>query len=500
MIANSFFATHPELAKEADGWDPESVSTKSNKKLKWICSLGHGYEAVVASRARGSGCPYCANKIVYKGFNDLESKHPDLAREADGWDPATVTVGTHSKKPWKCAEGHKWTAEVRMRVRGTGCPFCSGNRVLEGFNDFASRNPVIADQADGWEPREFTAHSNSRKSWKCDSGHVWIASLASRSEGTGCPKCMKSIIDIGRTDLATTYPAIAREAYGWDPTQVFAGSAKVLEWICALGHTWKARPNSRTTHGTGCPMCSGSVPIIGETDLATTHPLLAREAIEWEPTTVTAGSNKKLQWVCSLGHTYESRVASRVKGSGCPYCANKLVLVGFNDLKSKFPDVAMDADGWDPAALVSGSHRYLPWQCSKGHKWIAQVNSRTQGRGCPSCATSGFDPNLNGYLYLIENATLGLTQVGITNWLDQRLKQHAKRGWLPLDVRGPMDGQLTRELENAILTFLRTQNVETGPSNAHGKFDGYTESWLTEDFKTRSIAVLLEHVRLMEDG
>ena len=31
--------THPELAKEADGWDPSEFSYGSDKKVNWKCSF-----------------------------------------------------------------------------------------------------------------------------------------------------------------------------------------------------------------------------------------------------------------------------------------------------------------------------------------------------------------------------------------------------------------------------------------------------------------------------
>jgi len=42
--------THPELANEADGWDPGTVTAGSGRKLNWKCPNGHSYEAKVASR------------------------------------------------------------------------------------------------------------------------------------------------------------------------------------------------------------------------------------------------------------------------------------------------------------------------------------------------------------------------------------------------------------------------------------------------------------------
>ena len=68
--------THPELAKEADGWDPSQVTAGTGKKFKWKCFLGHIWETTPAHRLRGQGCPYCGNRKVLIGFNDLKTTHP----------------------------------------------------------------------------------------------------------------------------------------------------------------------------------------------------------------------------------------------------------------------------------------------------------------------------------------------------------------------------------------------------------------------------------------
>ncbi len=40
----------------------------------------------------------------------LSVTHPELAKEADGWDPGKVTSGMHLPKKWKCNKGHIWEA------------------------------------------------------------------------------------------------------------------------------------------------------------------------------------------------------------------------------------------------------------------------------------------------------------------------------------------------------------------------------------------------------
>lgn len=64
---NDFQSHYPELAKE---WDyqlnnckPDEITYGSNKKIHWICSKNHKYEAYVPDRRQGDGCPICSLKL-----------------------------------------------------------------------------------------------------------------------------------------------------------------------------------------------------------------------------------------------------------------------------------------------------------------------------------------------------------------------------------------------------------------------------------------------------
>ena len=90
------------------------------------------------------------------------------------------------------------------------------------------------------------------------------------------------------------------------------------------------------------------------------------------PRQVTAGTMRKVWWRCVLGHFWRAAVFPRVqKGVGCPYCAGRKVLPGFNDLASKAPAVAAQ---WHPALngsltpemVTVSSHRRVWWQCPPG--------------------------------------------------------------------------------------------------------------------------------------
>lgn len=426
--------THPEIAKEANGWDPSLIAPKSDKKLQWKCDLGHSFEARVANRTNlGSGCPYCSGNKVLPGFNDLLTRFPDIAREADGWDPSTVTPGTGKAHPWICENGHRWVVAPNQRTtrNGTGCPFCSHNQVLPGVNDLQTLFPKIAREADGWDPRQVAAKSGQKKNWVCVIGHRWNATPADRSRGDGCPYCGGKRVLAGFNDLSTTHPDLASEAFDWDPRTVNFGSNKSRKWMCGLGHTWNATPNTRTNNS-----------------------------------------------------------------SGCPYCSNRYVLAGFNDLATTHPDVACEAYGWDPSTLLPGSNRRVKWKCRVDHIWTVSPGSRTGkgGTGCPTCAPIGFDPNKDAWLYSLDHEEWGLLQIGITNDPETRISKHKRLGWDVVELRGPMDGHLVQDWETAILRHIKKQGGKFADKIGIEPFDGYSESWLKESFSFGSFKEIMEKV------
>ena len=201
---------------------------------------------------------------------------------------------------------------------------------------------------------------------------------------------------VGENDLATTNPKLAAE---WDyeangdlkPTDVTAGSRKKVGWVCSKGHRWNAIIHSRNK-GSGCPYCAGWT----EKGLVSTNPKLAAE---WDyeangdlkPTDVTAGSSKKVGWICSKGHRWNAVISNRSRGRGCPYCAGRKIMVGENDLATVNPKLAeewgYEANGnLKPTDVTAGSNKKVGWVCSKGHKWNAVISNRNNGNGCPYCS------------------------------------------------------------------------------------------------------------------
>ena len=115
---------------------------------------------------------------------------------------------------------------------------------------------------------------------------------------------------------------------GLNPHDTPCCSAKKVWWKCEKGHEWLAKVANRK-YGCNCPICSGKQAAVGWNDLASLYPHLATE---WHPTNngeltpkdITAGSNKRVWWLCSRGHEWQDTVAHRSSGRGCPRCSGEL--------------------------------------------------------------------------------------------------------------------------------------------------------------------------------
>ncbi len=248
--------THPELAKEADGWDPTLI-LPVGQYLNWLCADGHFYKARIYDRKRGRGCSICSGKKVQIGFNDLNTTHPELAVQAHNWDPTLFSAGSHRKVEWECSQGHITNSIIKNRsLLGNQCSICMNQEVLSGFNDLATFHPEIAKESFGWDPRKVISGSNIDYEWKCPLGHIYVTDPGSRTRGVGCNICGGKKILVGFNDLATTFPDVAKEAFGWDPQKVFGGTHSVKTFKCSLGHKYDAVVKDRTVSGSGCPSCS----------------------------------------------------------------------------------------------------------------------------------------------------------------------------------------------------------------------------------------------------
>lgn len=432
--------------------DINCITSGSGKKVWWKCEKGHEWEAAICHRMQGRKCPVCCGKKILIGYNDLLSQRPDLVEEWDyekNGDLKPTDVTCHSaKKVWwigKC--GHSWEAQIEYRTdRNCNCPYCSNRIVLPGFNDLQTQYPEIAKE---WHPTkngelkpiDILSGSNKKIWWKGKCGHEWEARVCDRVRGKGCGYCANRILLPGFNDLQTKYPELAKE---WHPSKngnikpkdIISGSNKKFWWMCQFGHEWKTSVAERINHKTGCPFCVGRKVIVGVNDLQTKCPDIARE---WDyeknddltPADVLVSSNKRVWWKCDKGHEWQTQICSRTgRGqTGCPYCSNRKIISGYNDLATCSPHLVkewnfeknkelVDGNGVDistPDKVSPVSGKSVWWKCNKGHEWKAKISNRVNGDGCPFCSNAGTSLPEQGVAFYLEQVCAVEQRIKIAN-------------------------------------------------------------------------------------
>jgi predicted GIY-YIG superfamily endonuclease len=483
--------TQPELAAQlVDPSKAVEVVERSSRLLDWRCGEGHVWDMAVRDRAiRGRGCPYCGRGRTKAGVNDVATTHPHLVDYFVDKDEAlTVTASSHRKVRAQCELGHQWNATVRGLAEGRRCPYCANWKVMAGFNDLATTHPEVAARlVDQSLVQTIIAGTDRKFDWRCDAGHIYQAPPSRLISGARCGYCTGRFAIPGETDLATTHPHLAAQLV--DPSlasELKGSSDRRVEWRCDRGHIWAVSPHGRTTSesGSGCPFCSGRHAIPGESDLATVRPDLAAELQDQRlATKLLPQSNKRVGWVCPLGHEYTAVVARRFIGDGCYYCSGHRTLAGFNDLATTHPHLAVElADVSEGTTVSAGSKKRLLWRCEQGHEWRTRVTSRTlMNSGCPECNSGGFSQVAIGYLYLVATPGRRVFKYGITNYPDKRLAEHAAQGLTEvLELEQFDHGGDAAAVELLIKRWAREQGWAQALSRSDLPYGGASETLLAD--------------------
>jgi hypothetical protein len=517
-------------AKNDEAINIKNICATSSDTYWWDCERDHSWKASCYSLFKmHTRCPYCENKKIWPGFNDLVTTFPKVALE---WDEGRnskktneISAGSPIKFWWVCQYGHEWEASPSNRTRGrnggTSCPVCTNRVVGEGYNDLATTHPELAEQ---WHPSkngelrpEQTIFARRDPCWWiCLLDHAWSLPPRMRMRGknvSGCPFCTNQRLLTGFNDIQSRRPDLAKV---WDfdknlvsPSEVLAGTKSTYWWKCPNSHSFQSSVLARAASINNCPEC---LPLLGETGqerLAQRMPVIE---LEWDvakneltlTNALDSAKTERYMWLCvENGHSFKQRLIKRIYGHNCPYCSGKAVLVGFNDLETVRPELVRE---WSyennkditPQHVTSRSGKKVWWKCEVDTHlaWRATIAHRTdeRPRGCKACSNSGFNPSSPGYLYLLRQEQWGLYKIGISNVPASRIRKHSLSGWVALEVQGPMDGYYTQELEDDLLHLIESLTLSMGDDRIAGQFDGYTETWKIDELPISGLADLRERM------
>lgn len=415
--AETLSETHPDLAKE---WNysrngdltPDNVTPHDTREVYWICEKGHEWPASIGYRVRTSAkCPKCASE-----------RKTSFPEQAIFYYLSEITTAK-SRCKIDSYEIDILLPNLKIGIEYDGLYYHSDPKAIEREerkNNGMAKNGyrlIRVKEAD----RDKLEGDVIYTKYKSDYSNLNFV-MHCLLELIGKPNEIKINIEKDKIDICDLFiqsekadnilakmPELAKE---WDyeqngkirPEFVRITSSKKFWWKCSNGHSWPATVYQRAA-GSGCPYCYGKILIVGENDLLSQNPDLAKE---WDyelndnlkPDEITANNNKSVWWKCSkCGHRWPSPVGSRNNGgTGCPECAKqkrtlsryKTIIKKKGSFADNFPELLKEWDydkniGIDPHTLPPFCTKVVMWKCPNGHSWPASISNRAKGRGCREC-------------------------------------------------------------------------------------------------------------------
>lgn len=401
------------------GLFPDKITCGSDWSVWWKCKdCGHEWPATPGHRTnqkKPTNCPKCAANIRAKNRkNNLQAKsnisitHPELLKE---WDfnkneirPENITKGSHINIWWKCKSGHSWPAPVGNRIKGHGCPYCSGRLPIKGVNDLLTKDPKLAkewnyDKNKNLTPDMVTYSSNKEVWWKCKYGHEWLASIANRHKKRGCPECSK-YRRISVPEKAIYY--YLSQVFDIEENKKIKYQMELDLYIEKLnlgieydGRAWHKNVERDVKKDLFCK--ENNITLIrvreeGLPEIDSNAIIIKAKKLDSEMKYMQTVIE---QLVSKINQLYSIQLKLDVNIERDYYKILSLIekFNIDNSLAKQFPELLKE---WnyarngklDPNKLAKGSSTRVWWICEKGHEWKAAINNRTNESNknkCPYC-------------------------------------------------------------------------------------------------------------------
>ena len=278
---NNLLIVFPDIAKE---WHPtmngkltpKDVTSKSDKKVWWLCPKGHSHESVVKNRTLNkSMCPDCSN----------QSSEPEI----------------------RILSELKWFFdEVNSRYKVDGVEI---DIFLPNFN--------LGIEYDGKYWHKDNEDSDLKKNKFLLSQDINLIRV--REHPLKSLTENDVVVRINRSLEKTDLDKVLKKIY---PFVDNSTKEKINTYL---------RKSSFVNDELFKKYRSYFPSPFPENSLLKTHPLIASE---WDydknypltPENFSYGSGNKIWWLCPKGHSYDSTINHRTSNNGCPFCSGRKTL------------------------------------------------------------------------------------------------------------------------------------------------------------------------------
>lgn len=174
---------------------------------------------------------------------------------------------TYERVWWICEHKHSYCSSIMNRIarKSFDCWYCkTGHRTLSEEHNFFIKHPDLMKEWDfeknkDVDPKKIHPRISKKVWWKCSKGHSFQQTILSRTKNKSkCPYCMGSKpseennfgLHILSKDFHPNKNGILT------PRDFTLHSTKSVWFLCPIGHEYKAKIHTKTTHNTKCPFCN----------------------------------------------------------------------------------------------------------------------------------------------------------------------------------------------------------------------------------------------------
>lgn len=409
--------------KKNSTYDINLTSANSKDTVWWKCKkCGYEWQAQILSRKASAGhCPCCEERtIVVKGITDLFTMVPDIKDLYDfktntNINPDELSVTSNTKINWKCDKcGYKWKTSVTARIIYDNgkylvrkCPSCVGQiRTISYGQEYPELAEKFEEKLNGCSLFDIfeSKYQAENYFWHCDiCNEIFESSLysmirARKTKSKGCSFCAGKRVTI-ENSFAFLHPEVMDEYDSTneiDPYAVTEKSNQLVKWICRNNpeHKWKAAFYMRADGMGGCNICRGyNYGMMFHKEHSDFEKYYDSVKNERPFESYSNSSNEIVWWKCNKKHSFKRSIInfSRSGIFKCPICDNKQLLVGTNDLETRYPDLAQEFDSvknnmLPNNILFTNTDNSIWWLCKEGHSFQRSIWHRVNStRACPVC-------------------------------------------------------------------------------------------------------------------
>ena len=396
-------------------------------------------------------------------------------KHGDRYDYSEVVyTGAHTKVKIICGKHGPFEQEPSSHIQGgRGCPDCCGTMKLNTKSFIEKATAVHGGEYD----YSLVDYVNARIKITilCPKHGPFEQKPASHLSGQGCPSCS------GNKKLDTKsfiHNATLTHGFKYEYSLVnYVNTRTKITIICPVHGPFEQSPSSHLL-GNGCPSCGGNKKLDTKSFI---EKATAVHGFKYSyDKVIYKHAHAKIKILCPTHGPFEQSANSHLQGNGCHGCAVESKADTRRATNGQFIEKAREAHGEEyDYSLVDyvNAHSKISVICPTHGPFEQTPNNHLQGKGCPSCANSGFNPDKPASLYILRATKFNMMKIGISNDVDKRLqtlRRETPFAFELITTKEFTNGQDAYDLEQQ----LHSQYESAGQEG----FDGATEwfSWNEE--------------------